>query len=91
MQSDLEISLRVAGSPEPAKDERKPAAYQRRTSSVPVASRIDPSQAEKSVLCGSPHCSGCYEIELGVRIHPPECGEGWKEWLLKWEPKGRIQ
>lgn len=41
--------------------------------------------------CGLPYCAGCYEVAPGVRIHPPKCGEGWKEWLLKWEPKGKIQ
>jgi hypothetical protein len=35
--------------------------------------------------------ASCYEVEPGVRIHPPKSSEEWKEWLLKWEPKGRVQ
>jgi len=41
--------------------------------------------------CGSLHCAGCYEVEPGKRIHPPKCSKEWREWLLKWEPKGRVQ
>jgi hypothetical protein len=48
-------------------------------------------QTENKVACGSPHCPGCYEVQPGVRIHPPKSGEGWEVWLLKWEPKGRMQ
>lgn len=91
MSSYLEIALRVTRSPRTVKDERKSPAYQPPTSSVPAPSRIDPSQSEQSALCGSPCCSGCYEIEPGMRIHPPKSGEDWKQWLLKWEPKGRMQ
>jgi hypothetical protein len=42
-------------------------------------------------VCGSVHCAGCYEVEPGVWIHPPKSSEEWKEWLLKWEQKGRVQ
>jgi hypothetical protein len=41
--------------------------------------------------CGSPHCAGCYEVQLGVRIHPPKCGEDYRAWLERWEFKGRVQ
>lgn len=41
--------------------------------------------------CGSRNCAGCYEVEPGVRFHPPKSSEEWKEWLLKWEPKGKVQ
>lgn len=42
--------------------------------------------------CGSPDCAGCYEIEPGVRIHPPKQGAEWLAWLAKWEPKSsKIQ
>ena len=41
--------------------------------------------------CGSPSCAGCYEVEPGVRLHPPRSGPEWKEWLLKWDPKGKVQ
>jgi hypothetical protein len=38
--------------------------------------------------CGSPDCSGCYEIEPGIHLHPPKVSRGWLEWLVRWEPKG---
>jgi hypothetical protein len=41
--------------------------------------------------CGSPHCAGCYEASLGVRIHPPKCGEDYRAWLERWEEKGKLQ
>jgi hypothetical protein len=41
-----------------------------RTASAPV-------QAQQSSLCGSPYCAGCYEVERGVRIHPPKSGKDW--------------
>lgn len=53
-----------------------------------------PPEQEKPgdvAACGSPHCAGCYEVEPGVWIHPPKSGEDWKEWLLKWKPKGKVQ
>jgi putative DNA primase/helicase len=31
------------------------------------------------VTCGSPQCAGCYEVEQGVRIHPPKCGEEYRK------------
>lgn len=42
-------------------------------------------------LCRSPHCAGCYEVEPGVRIHPPKCSENYRAWLERWEAKGRVQ
>ena len=41
--------------------------------------------------CESPHCAGCYEVEPGVRIHPPKCGDDYRAWLERWEAKGRLQ
>jgi hypothetical protein len=41
--------------------------------------------------CGSPHCAGCYEVEPGVRIHPPKCSEEYRAWLERWQPKGKPQ
>jgi hypothetical protein len=41
--------------------------------------------------CGSPQCAGCYEVGDGKRIHPPKCGEGYREWLERWKPKGKVQ
>jgi hypothetical protein len=41
--------------------------------------KISPAalQSENRTVCGSIHCAGCYEVEPGVRIHPPKSGEGW--------------
>ena len=44
-----------------------------------------------NVGCGSPHCAGCYEVEQGVRIHPPRCGASYRRWLERWQPKGKPQ
>jgi len=44
-----------------------------------------------STACGSPHCAGCYEVEPGVRIHPPKCGEAYGKWLDRWQPRGKRQ
>jgi hypothetical protein len=92
MPSYLEIALRVIGSPQPASDEPRPAAHMPHPTSIPVESGIAPlSQPEQAALCGSPKCAGCYEVQPGVRIHPPNSGQDRKEWLSKWEPKGRVQ
>jgi hypothetical protein len=64
------------------------------TASPSQGTVIDSASAQKPIAvaaCGSPYCAGCYEAEPGVRIHPPKSSEEWKEWLLKWEPKGRVQ
>lgn len=42
-------------------------------------------------LCGSPDCAGCYEVEPGKRIHPPQASAEWEERLRRWEPKGKPQ
>jgi hypothetical protein len=41
--------------------------------------------------CGSPHCSGCYDVDDGRKIHPPKCGEEYRKLLEHWEPKGKPQ
>jgi len=41
--------------------------------------------------CGSPGCAGCYDVGEGKKIHPPKCCEEYRNWLLRWEAKGRIQ
>jgi hypothetical protein len=46
---------------------------------------------EKVAHCGSPHCSGCYAVEDGKKLHPPKCGEKYRAWLVQWEAKGRVQ
>jgi len=35
-------------------------------------------QFENLAACESPNCAGCYEIEPGIRIHPPK---SWKDWV----------
>jgi hypothetical protein len=55
------------------------------------AVQTTPPSFEKRAACVSPHCAGCCEAEPGVRIHPPGSGPEWREWLLKWEPKGLVQ
>lgn len=65
-----------------------------RTASAPLGTPIEHSNAQKPMAvaaCGLPACAGCYEVEPGVRLHPPKSSENWKEWLLKWEPKGKVQ
>lgn len=47
--------------------------------------------AEGLATCGSPHCSGCYDVGDGRKIHPPRCGAESREWLEHWEPKGKTQ
>jgi hypothetical protein len=44
-----------------------------------------------AVECGSPQCAGCYEVELGVRVHPPKGGASYRKWLERWQPKGKLQ
>lgn len=66
----------------------------RASSLVRRAKLAEPAKRGKSESiadCGSPHCSGCYEVAPDVRVHPPKTSEEWKEWLLKWEPKGKVQ
>jgi hypothetical protein len=65
------------------------------TSALPThgtgTERPTAQKTEAVATCGSVHCAECYEVEPGVRIHPPKSGDAWKEWLLKWGPKGRVQ
>jgi hypothetical protein len=90
----IEALTKVGAARNPKRQVGKPMKRednQRSTTSVPEVSRIDLSHSEQSALCGAPHCAGCYEVDPGVRIHPPKSGEEWKEWLLRWEPKGKVQ
>jgi len=57
----------------------------------PPVTRPMPPKGERQAACGSPHCAGCYDIEPGVRIHPPKCGEDYRAWLERWQAKGRLQ
>jgi hypothetical protein len=66
----------------------------RRPMALPPQGTEDCANTQKhdgEAACGSRHCAGCYEVGPGVRIHPPKSSEDWKEWLLKWEPNGRVQ
>jgi len=47
--------------------------------------------AEPETICGSPHCAGCYDVGDGRRIHPPKCGNEYRKWLERWQPKGKPQ
>ena len=66
------------------------------TRSAPAPTSAPVTQGEGSnggeiAACGSPHCAGCYEVAVGVLIHPPKCGEDYRAWLKRWEAKGRVQ
>ena len=41
--------------------------------------------------CGSPNCGRCYSVGDGRKIHPPKTGLEYREWLERWEGKGRVQ
>jgi hypothetical protein len=41
--------------------------------------------------CGSPYCAECYDVGDCMRIHPPQCGEEYRMWLQRWQPKGKPQ
>jgi hypothetical protein len=65
-----------------------------RTASVTQGTAKDTCHAATNIAvaaCGSTGCAGCYEVEPGVRIHPPKSSDEWKEWLLRWEPTGMAQ
>lgn len=95
--AELEKEPHQAGArPEPAKPvaTEEILAHLERESKcfrAPVNPRPKALGTDKLAPCGSDRCNGCYEVEPGVRIHPPKSSEDWKEWLLKWEPKGRVQ
>jgi hypothetical protein len=64
----------------------------RHISALPTYGTDHGTQEPNAVpACGLPHCAGCYDVGDGRRIHPPKSSEDWKEWLLKWEPKGHVQ
>jgi len=90
MPSYLEIALRAATSNE-SQGEQRPVRPE--PNRVPLASKpiVGPQENSTSATCGSPDCAGCYEVEPGVRIHPPKCGESYREWFERWDAKGRLQ
>jgi hypothetical protein len=83
-----------AGTWRPAQDSPRRFAQtaERRSTpdspTTPLPSRHEPDAV---VACGSPHCAGWYEVAPGVKIHPPKSSEEWKEWLIRWEPQGKVQ
>ena len=65
-----------------------------RSALVPISATVTPAEQSKSreiAACGSAHCAGCYEVALGVLIHPPKCSEDYRAWHKRWEAKGRVQ
>lgn len=48
-------------------------------------------QREGVASCESPHCAGCYDVGDGRNIHPPKCGEEYRKWLERWQPRGKPQ
>jgi hypothetical protein len=71
--------------PEPSREMREPAD---RASANPVKAE---SGTSAGAPCGSPHCAGCYDVGDGRKIHPPKCGEEYRKWLERWQPKGKPQ
>lgn len=63
----------------------------RGTETRTISALLRESKGREVWSCGSPHCAGCYEVEPGVSIHPPKCGEDYRVWLEHWEAKGRAQ
>jgi hypothetical protein len=57
----------------------------------PRTAKSEERKCNGLAACGSPHCAGCYDVALGVRIHPPKCGEDYRAWLERWEAKGKLQ
>lgn len=57
----------------------------------PTSALLRESKGKEIQSCGSPHCAGCYEVQPGVRVHPPKCGEDYRAWLERWESKGKVQ
>jgi hypothetical protein len=47
--------------------------------------------AQPLAACGSSHCAGCYDVGDGRKIHPPKIGEGYRKWLERWKPNGKVQ
>lgn len=61
----------------------------------PAMSAVNKKQRQRDAIapCGSPHCAGCYVVdaETGAKIHPPKCGDEYRKWLERWQPKGKPQ
>lgn len=48
-------------------------------------------ESRKVAPCGSPDCAGFYEVEPGVRLHPPKASPEWLAWRAKWEPSEKKE
>ena len=63
----------------------------RSTSARSARDETEKSKGKEIESCGSSHCAGCYEVQPGVRVHPPKCGENYRAWLERWESKDKVQ
>ena len=86
----LEIALRAA-TPAETQVERRPERPEPRPVLRTNESLKKSRLSSAPVACGSPGCAGCYEVEPGLRIHPPKSGEDYRAWLERWEVKGSVQ
>jgi hypothetical protein len=98
MRSYLEIALRVASSSQPMPCEPKPACgastervVNQSRPAPPGIVTVPQTAPDELAACGSSDCGGCYHVGNGKRIHPPKCGEDYKRWLERWEPKAKVQ
>ncbi len=98
MRSYLQIALQVACPAQPIPSDPEPHA---RASTKHVPSQLRPSpikaadkrkaQSNGLAPCGSSDCAGCYDVGDARKIHPPKIGEGYREWLERWKPNGKVQ
>ena len=90
------ISVMVEGDtlrlkPRRALDDALLARIQETKPAILETLRSRPMLEANSEVCGSAHCIGCYDVGDGRKIHPPKCGEKYRKWLERWQPKGRPQ
>ena len=87
MPSYLEIALRATMSTETQNEQRGPEPPR----ILRGSDSVERSRESSTPTCGSSDCGGCYEVEQGVRIHQPKCGESYRAWFERWEAKGKVQ
>ena len=68
-----------------------PSQPQNAKSGVMPAPSERPASGSAIAACGSTQCAGCYEVGDGKRIHPPKCGDEYRKWLERWQPRGKPQ
>jgi len=68
-----------------------PSQSQKAESGVMPAPCEQSTSASAIAACGSTQCTGCYEVGDGKKIHPPKCGDEYRKWLERWQPKGKPQ